>query len=341
MLIKIKFIILTIIIFGAIFSGFYYFETTLPVSKNPNEQLFAIQKGETAKQIAQKLKESGFIRSDFYFYLYSLKNNLDDKFQAGAYSLSPSSNAREIALALTQGQVINSELSLTFKEGWTINAMGNYLNEKIPTLSDEFMRLAKTPLSDWPFEYPMPAFLNKAPKTADLEGYLFPDTYRIFADSPADIIIQKMLYNFDKKLTDEARATIETRGKTIHEIVIMSSIVEKEVQAANDMQLVAGIFYNRLNSNMKLDSDATLTYALDDKTAAHTYDDLQNDTPYNTYRFKGLPPGPISNPGLNAIESTVSPKKSDYYYFLTGADNKTYFAKTYDEHLQNKAKYMK
>ena len=187
-----------------------------------------------------------------------------------------------------------------------------------------------------------PDFLNDAPADANLEGYLFPDTYRIFRDATAEDIIAKMLDNFNGKLSPAMRADISKQGKSIHDIVVMSSIVEKEVRSAADKKIVAGILYKRLELGMKLEVDVTINYISGKNNPSSALEDLQIDSPYNTYKYYGLPPGPIANPGLDAIMAAIYPEKSPYLFYLNRQDTgETIFSKTYEEHLRNKAKYLK
>lgn len=148
-----------------------------------------------------------------------------------------------------------------------------------------------------------------------------------------------MLANFNAKVTQELRDEAKAQNRTLDEIVIMASIIEKEVQSAEDMALVSGVLWKRIDDNEGLYADATLEYIVN-KDGELTVGDLLKDTPYNTRKYRGLPPGPISNPGLSAILAAIRPQKSDYYYYLTAKDGDTVFAKTNDEHNRNKAKYL-
>ncbi|MFA7663080.1 MAG: endolytic transglycosylase MltG, partial [Patescibacteria group bacterium] len=172
-------------------------------------------------------------------------------------------------------------------------------------------------------------------------GYIFPDTYHITTTATAEEIMDKALSNFGNKLTPELRAEIKAQGKTIYEIITLASIVENEVAKAEDMKIVAGIFWNRLDIGMGLQSDATINYITSGKTTRPTADDLKIDSPYNTYKYRGLPPGPIANPGIASIEAVINPTKTDYLYFLTTPDKQTIFSKTFEEHVAAKNKYLK
>jgi UPF0755 protein len=179
-------------------------------------------------------------------------------------------------------------------------------------------------------------------KIKTLEGYLFPDTYFFKKDITAENIVGKLLDNFNKKVNAQMRKDIFKQKKSLREIVIMASIIEKEVQTSEDMKIVAGIFWKRLANKQKLQSDAPLSYILEDKNDQHQRTDLKKDSPYNTYLYLGLPPGSICNPGLKAISATIYPKMSPYNYFLTATvkgAKKVIYAKTFSEHIANRKKY--
>lgn len=246
------------------------------------------------------------------------------------------------------------EESAVIIEGWTNGDIDSYFKSSGKWKGDEFLaasgykniygRSDKQVLShDFVSDF---SFLESKPDYLSLEGYLFPDTYRIFSSSSPEEIITKMLGNLDKKLTPKMRQDIEKQGKTIHEIMTMASIIEKEapIYAQSNgeaAEIIAGIFWNRINIGMGLQSDATLSYIFDDNNPVHSGSELEVDSSYNTYKYRGLPPGPICNPGLIAIKAAIYPANTSYYYFLTTPDSKVYYAKNYDEHLKNKYKYLK
>ncbi len=175
-----------------------------------------------------------------------------------------------------------------------------------------------------------------------LEGFLFPDTYYISYNVSSNEIIKKMLDNFDKKLTSDLRAEIKKQGKSVKEIVTLASIVEKEVYKEEDKKIVAGIFLKRVVLGMPLDADSTINYITGKNSPMPTSGDLAAESLYNTYLNKGLPPGPISNPSLSSIKAAIYPEDSPYLYYLNRQDTKeTIFSKTFEEHLENKNKYLK
>jgi len=190
-------------------------------------------------------------------------------------------------------------------------------------------------------------FLADRPAGTDLEGYLHPDTYRFFASSTPEEILSKMLNNFDKKLTPDLRAEIAAQGKTISEIVIMASLIEKEApifydkKDNTDAKIVSGIFWRRLKNNQALQSCASLAYILGVNKPQYSIADTQIPSPFNTYLNRGLTPSPIANPGYLAIEAAIYPTATNYNYFLTPAGSRSMvYAATYEEHLVNKNKYL-
>jgi UPF0755 protein len=227
-------------------------------------------------------------------------------------------------------------VKITFPEGLTTQDMAEIL-EKNGFDGKAFFDLANDISESFRKRY---AFLADS-QISSLEGYLFPDTYFFKKDLTAENIAKKMLDNFENKIDEALELEIKKQNKKLSDVINLASIVEKEVPTSGDMKIVAGIFENRLSIDMPLQSDATLSYLLNDTIDSHTIEQTNIASPYNTYKNKGLPPGPIANPGMQAILATVYPQETDYTYFLTarnGVDKKVYYAKTYEEHLANKKK---
>jgi UPF0755 protein len=183
--------------------------------------------------------------------------------------------------------------------------------------------------------------LEDAPASATLEGYIFPDTYFVDSYTSTNDFIAKALNNFEKKLTPELREEIASQGKTIFEVVNLASIVEREVPAYADKKMIADIFLKRLDINMGLQSDATINFITGKGTTQPSLDDLETESPYNTYKYRGLPPGPISSPGIDSIEAVVYPTANPYYFFLTTDEAETIYGVTHDDHVENKNKYLR
>ncbi len=212
-------------------------------------------------------------------------------------------------------------IKFTVPEGLRTDEIAEKLASEGLVNKDEFMRLVR----EGQFEY---SFLNDRPEGATLEGYLFPDTYFVPQTYTEKEIIDTMLQNFDKKFTPEMRQQVAANGKTIHEIVTMASVVEREVHVADERKTVAGVFYNRLAAGMPLQSDPTVQYVVGQEgnwwPDGLTQENLDTDSPYNTYRNTGLPPGPICNPGAAAMEAAAAPEQTNYLYFEAKETGRTY-----------------
>ena len=295
---------------------------------------FAITKGQGMTEVATVLKDKKILTSSkVFFYLQVLLSGKRSAIIAGDYKVDVPLTISQLVTKITGGEVQDRERSITIVEGWTKEEIGTYLEKEGIITSADFLSACKN--KKWWTEY---SFLSDA---KSLEGYLFPDTYRIFKDATADDIIKKMLDNFGNKFNDDFKREIASRGRSINDIVIMASILEKEVTSDNDRALVADVFYKRLQKGIALQSDATIAYALGEKTTQISLNDLKVNSPYNTYKYKGLPAGAIDNPGFSTIQSAVYPKSNPYYYFLTTSDGQVIYAKTFDEHVANKQKYLK
>ena len=179
------------------------------------------------------------------------------------------------------------------------------------------------------------------PDNVSYEGYLMPDTYRVYADATVNDVLKKIFTNLNEKITDEMRAAIKKQGKTIYEVLTMASVVQKEAPTKDEMAMVADIFWRRYEKNWALQSCATVNYITGKNDPGVTADDKKIDSLYNTYKYPGLPLGAISNPGSGAIEATIYPKANNYWYFMSDSDGVTHWARTLDEHNYNVAKYLR
>ncbi len=226
----------------------------------------------------------------------------------------------------------SNEISITFPEGFTLRQIEDRLAAS---------GLAKkSDLADFKFiAAAEPPVLAGRPAGASLEGYLFPDTYRFYKNATMTDIVYKILANLDEKITPDLRLGIKNSGRNFYEILTMASIIEKEVPLDSDRPIIAGILWKRLDSGVPLQADATLAYITGRKNVAAA--DKKIDSPYNTYLYRGLPKGPIDNPGLSAIKAVIFPQKSPYWYYLSAKDGKTIYARTLDEQNRNRAVYLK
>ncbi|OGF64585.1 hypothetical protein A2661_01315 [Candidatus Giovannonibacteria bacterium RIFCSPHIGHO2_01_FULL_45_24] len=215
-------------------------------------------------------------------------------------------------------KIVSNEVAVTIPEGYNVRQMGETFEKAGLFPKDEFVLEARKH-----------------------EGYLFPDTYRFYKTAKPEQVIGRMRDNFNKKITPEILAEAKNSGKTLEQIIIMASILEEEVKSAADMKIVAGILWKRLQLGMGLNVDASLTYVLGKPSSELTEEDLKYDSPYNTYRYRGLPQGPISNPGMDAILAALRPMVSEYFYYLTDKGGVARYAWTLEEHGSNKFKYLK
>lgn len=307
--------------------------------------LINVENGSGLGQVAEDLKEAGVIDSIILFKAYAKWQGLDTAIQAGEFVLYPSMSIVNALDILTRAE--EEERSLTFLEGWSVREVGFHLENQGIEQAEGLWELAGFPAQvtrETDFvtrlreEYD---FLESKPTDVGLEGYLFPDTYRVFVDATVEDIVIKMLNNFDTKLTDELRDEIANQGKTIHEVITMASIIEREVRGEEDRKMVSDIFWKRYEIGMALQADSTVNYVTGKDTPAISFEDRDIDDPFNTYQYPGLPPGPISNPSLESIEATIYPTTNDYWYFLTDPEGTVYYASTNDEHAANKAMYLR
>jgi UPF0755 protein len=243
---------------------------------------------------------------------------------------------REIAFMITEGKVAPHDVRVTFPEGWGSKKMAQRLTANgLP--GAEFLSLVQSPKPAWKAQFD---FLADAPQSATLEGFLFPDTYFFDPQSSADVIVEKMLNNFGKKFDAPIRAKVAEQKRSVYETVTLSSIVENEVKSFEDRKIVADIFLRRLGIGQALQSCATLQYILGVDRTQYSYAETQTPSPYNTYINKGLPPGPIGNPGLISLQAVLSPQGNTYFYFLSDPKTgNTIFSTTYEDHLKNKKLY--
>lgn len=313
----IKKILILLVIIGIIFWGYQgIYQST---DKN-DLKIFNIEKGSSVKKIAQDLENEEIIKSSNLFLFYSLITN-NKNIKAGEYLLSSQMNIPQIVEIVVGGKI--NEKKITIIEGWDLNDIASYLEKEGISTKEEFFNVAGEPR-------------NKDSK----EGYIFPDTYNITSKDTAETIVQKTLLNFEQKITTELKEEIERQGKTIDEIIIMASIIEKEVKTLEDKKNVSDVLWKRIDANMPLQSCATVLYALGEKKSVSTAD-TKIDSPYNTYKYRGLPVGPIANPGMDSILAAIYPTKNNYWYYLSSPEGKTYFSTTLDEHNYKKNLYLR
>ncbi len=313
-----------------------------PASTQSAAQPVIVEEGAGLRTIARRLDAQGLIRSAFAFTVYVTFNGTARAMQAGTYDLDPAADAPTIARILAGGDANSRETVITIPEGWSMAQIGAYLVDRKQLFTREAWDAAaavtdtRTLLPDATFD-----FLIDKPATATLEGYLFPDTYRVFKDAPPAEVLAKLLTNFGAKVPANLRSTAVTQDRSFFAVLTLASMVELEVRAESDRMKVADIFLRRLRDGVLLQSDVTVQYAVGRPGVPPTKEDLAVDSPYNTYKYAGLPPGPISNPGLAAIRAALEPEQNEYYYFLNTPTGETIFSRTLEEHNANVAKYLR
>ncbi len=352
-LIKIFILCFLFFVFCSLF--FVWYRIYLPKEPGSTETVsFLVKQGEGAKEISVNLKEQGIIKYSSLFGIYVLFQGKAEKLQAGEYELSLGMNIPEIVDKLVSGEAIKK--TITIIEGWNLRDIGRYFENKGMFMAEELFELVGFPLIDYSKATDLPEpkdfseefdFLEDKPKNLGLEGYLFPDTYYINEqrtenkERELEDIICKILTNFDKKLTPDLREEIFNQNKSIFEVVIMASLIEKEVRTIEDKKIVSGILWKRLKNKMPLQVDAAISYITGRKTTKITKEELKIDSPYNTYKYRGLPLGPISNPGLESITAAIYPETSAHWFYLSTPEGETIFSKTLKEHNEAIAEYLK
>lgn len=319
-------------------------ELYLPAGTDPRPRPFTIIPGEPARFVAARLEAEGFIRDAELFNLYLRVTGLDRRLAAGNFMLSETMTIPEIAEALQEARF--EEVLVTIPEGFRSEEIAERLAENYVIDTERFLTAVRNPRSlDLFDDY---EFLRDLPEGASLEGYLFPDTYRFPVNaSDVEIVLRAFLDNFDAKVGVEGLRG-GSSGLSGRDLLTLASIVEREAVQADERPLIAGVYLNRLNGTCAaevggnfLQADPTVQYARGEPgnwwwKPERVEDYLQVASPYNTYLYPGLPPGPIANPGLDAIEATRNPAPSRYCFFLaTGEDGRHVFAETLAEHQQN------
>jgi len=330
---KFYFVIIVLIIIAAVLISLLFISATKPLSQAENWQEFEVQPGWGLNEISQALKNANLISDTFKFKLYTILTGRALSLKPGNYFFSPSMSLKEIIHKLWQGP--NEEIVVTIPEGFSLKDIDEILAKQGIIIQGKLSSFSPIELSQ---EFP---FLRDV---SSLEGYLFPDTYRFFSHSGAKIVAEKMLKNFQEKVLPLVNSSQADLNKTI----ILASLIEKEVVSDSDRFLVSGILTKRLKIDMPLQIDATIIYIKcqgeyqNCPTEELNKNDFAADSPFNTYLHKGLPPAPISNPGLSAIKAALDPLPSKYWYYLSDpATGKTIFSKTLEEQNINRTKYLK
>lgn len=335
---KIAAFLMLVIIGGMLITlGTIYNVKIAPVSTDSKLILVKIPKGTSLSGISTILKEKELIKDEFFFNVY-LKLNKVENVEAGSYKLSKNMGVKKIVAELLKGGISKIEMDITFKEGLNMRQIAQVIEEKTFNTEEDVFNLLKDEdyINSLIEKY---WFLKDTIKNENiyypLEGYLYPETYRIYEDATVKDIFNKILAHTDIILS-KYKVKIENSKYSVHQILTLASIIEEEAKYKEDRPIVASVFYNRLNKKMVLGSDVTTYYAAKkDYTADLTASEIKMNSPYNTRNANmagKLPIGPISNPSDYSIEAVINPKSTNYYYFVSDKNGKLYFSKDYTEH---------
>lgn len=286
----------------------------------------------SAKDVSKILKENGVIKFPWAFRLYSSLKHYDE-FKSGKFELDTSMDYGQIINNLMRVSTYTETVEVTIPEGYTLAQIAELMENSMVCSKDDLLETAAT----YEFKHD---FLQDIPMEENrLEGFLFPDTYEFYKNDKPVNVLNKMLNNFNSKYSDDLQKAAEETGYSMYEIITIASMVEREAVLASEQSTIAGVIMNRLNDSADfpyLNIDATVQYALGEHKSALTSEDLKVDSPYNTYIYKGLPKGPICNPGMGAILASINPESHNYYYYVASGDESGshIFSKTLEEHNQ-------
>ncbi len=311
-------------------------EPVNPAAVN-QEIIIEIPAGANTDIIAALLEREGLIQNELAFRYYVRSKDLGGGFIAGKYQLSPAMSVESITSKIQAGDTYAETAWFTIPEGYTIEQIAARLDEE--GLADEeiFLNLAADPSPAILETFPYLQDLDASKLNYLLEGYLFPDTYEIFTDASEEDIIKLMLKTMANILGEESSKRAEELNLTLHEVLTIASLVEREAAVDHERDSIAGVIHNRIAIGMRLQIDATIQYILGETKEFLTFADLEIPSPYNTYRNDGLPPGPIAASGKSSIEAALYPEDNEYFYYNYKYDGtgEHYFSYTYQEHLQN------
>lgn len=308
---------IVILIFIGTLTTFLYLSQIRPPDNFPINELVTVSEGSSLREIAAAFEKNSVVRSASALRIVVTLMGHDNNVRAGDYLFKEPKSLISVARAISLGAFGLEPMRIRIPEGATIREMALIFSNRLLRFDKE-------------------TFLKEA---RPIEGMLFPDTYFLLPNATEDLVIRTMRQNFDSQI-----ATIEDKikafGKPLKDVVTMASLLEREARKVEDKKIIAGVLWNRLNIGMLLQVDAAFLYTLGKGTYQLTTKDLQSDSPYNTYRYRGLPPGPIGSPSLSSLEAAVTPIKHNYLYYLADRNGVTHYAKTYSEHLRNKRKYI-
>lgn len=292
-----------------------------------------VHKGDSLFNVISELDNNGLIKNKYLIKFYIKSKKLDTNIKPGKYSIANNVSINEFVEILNKGLGNNYFIHVTIPEGYDIEGIANIIAESGIISKNEFIRSC--------IEYNVPSFI----KTRDdvkytLEGYLFPDTYEFEKGINGEKIIRVMLNRF-QEILDQIEKEENKKIENLQELITVASIIEKEARVEEDRDKIASVFFNRLDRGMMLQTDATVLYAIGERRDKLYLKDLKVESPYNTYKVKGLPPGPICSPGKASIKAVLNPETTDYIYYVLQDEKKHYFTNNYKDFLKAKKMYKK
>lgn len=309
---------LLVLLFGASLFALAYDRFFVAPDDFPVPYHLTIERGQTLFSVSEELLEDSVIRSPRVFEMFMLSLGNEKSISEGEYYFSEPLTVLGVAMRISGKQFGIDRERVTFPEGFTTINMADRLVATFPGFDRAlFLELAEGD-----------------------QGYLFPDTYRFFPSLAPDLVVTTLKRNFDKKIAP-LEASIAASGRSLEDTIIMASIIEKEANGEEDRAVISGILWKRIARDMPLQVDAPFLFLLNKESSELTLKDLAIDSPYNTYRYKGLPPGPINNPGLESIKAALTPASSPYLYYLHDSEGGIHYASTYAEHQANIKRYLK
>ena len=331
-------ILLVILILG----GLFLWQIKIPINSNV-KQTVIIEEGDSLNIVASKLSSKGVIRSGLFFRTYMFISKKHQKIMPGLYQFSTNQNMISIANDLVSGKAADNKTTII--EGWRAEQIAGLLSKK-DFNGQDFLTEIKD-IKKYQAKFP---YLKSFNQISTLEGFLFPDTYQFIPDESIESILSKMLTNFETKVFNKLDFKSAGKFSNLDDYLKLASIIEREIAKSEDRPKVAGLYYNRLRLQMKLDADPTVQYQKETTNPPKDYQDYWQkitsddyykwEGNYNTYIITGLPENPICNPGFDAVNSVLNPESNDHYYFFNTKDGKTIFSSSLEEHEENQKKYL-
>ena len=319
----------TLLILFWVCGGIFYYLATQSFSESQQTQTVDISQGMTLRQISNYLEDQYLIRNAISFQLLAHLQKKQGQIQVGEYELSPAMAPKEILEKVTSGKTILH--AVTIPEGYRITEIAALLEERGLADKDEFIRQTENEV----------VIQSTGVESDSLEGYLFPETYHFSKNTPEKKIIRKMTDTFKEQVqTPEVLARAKALDLSLHQVVTLASLIEKETGTDEERTIISSVFHNRLKINMLLQTDPSVIYAIQNFDGNIRKKDLSIDSPFNTYKYKGLPPGPIASPGLQSILAALEPSETGFLYFVSRKDGSHQFSSNLPDHNRAVQKYQ-